>query len=640
MAMMGGGRPGGGGGSRSGRGRVGFGASGGPGRRHGGSMPSDDTPPLKITNRRMLAWFYRNLAPHWPKVTLGVAAMFGGTAAGLYVPLILKKIFDQVIELKDTGPLLGLIVQFLVFTILTQVFNAARTNVMHLLGQRFVYEVRMQCYRHLMTLSLNYFERQRSGDIMSRISNDVDAVEHMVVHGSDDIISNSLHILGAVGILFYLDWRMALVALAPLPIFISCIWVFAHVIRPLFEGIRRELGEINAKLQERLGGIRVIKAFAREEAEVEFFDESSHAYWRMNAKSIWMWSTFFPALSLITSCGLVVMIWYGARLSATGSAAVTAGTLVAFMAYLRDFYRPIGQLAQVQNVINRSLASIARLFELLDEKPTVCDKPGAIELGHIEGRVEIDRVSFSYQNGQQVLSEISTVAEPGETIAIVGRSGAGKTSLVNLIARFYDPTAGCVRVDGHDLRDVAQSSLRRNIGMVLQETFLFNSTAKENILYARPDATDAQVIDAARRAHAHDFIEKLDDGYETIVGERGVRLSGGEKQRIAIARALLADPRILILDEATSMVDTEAEQIIQAALEELMKGRTTFIIAHRLSTVRNADKICVIEGGQIVEQDRHKTLMAKGGLYANMVNRQFQITEDWDLTDDPQPGMI
>ncbi|MBN1866670.1 ABC transporter ATP-binding protein [Candidatus Sumerlaeota bacterium] len=592
-------------------------------------------PPVSITNRRMLGWFYTNLAPHWGKIALGFAAMLVSALAGLKIPLILRSIFDDGIANRNVAILLPLSIQFLVFTLLSQGFGAIRTLVMHLLGQRFVYTVRTQCYDHLLTLGLSYFHRQRSGDIMSRVSNDVGAVEDMVVHGTDDIISNLVNVVGAIGIMLWIHWKMALVALAPMPVFVISLWFLACYIRPVFNRIRKELGDINAKLQERIAGIQVIKSFAREEEEKKYFDESNHAYWRQNAKSIWIWSTYFPMISMITSAGLVVLIWYGAREAASGegflATAKTAGpgTVVAFLMYMQRFYQPIGALARVQNTINRCLASIARIFELLDEKPSVADKPDAVELGRVEGRVDIESVGFRYDTGETVLKNISVSAAPGETVAIVGRSGAGKSSLVSLIPRFYDPTEGRVLVDGKDLRDVTQASLRRNIGIVLQDTFLFNTTIRENIRYARADATDEEIEAAARRAHAHEFVLKFENGYDTVIGERGVRLSGGEKQRLSIARALLSDPRILILDEATSMVDTEAEQIIQAALTELMRGRTTFVIAHRLSTVRKADKICVIEGGEIVEQDDHDGLMARRGRYADMVSRQMQFEDEW-----------
>lgn len=599
------------------------------GQRRGRLGEGEVTPPLKITDRRMLAWFYRNLGPHWWKVLLGVAAMIGGKSADLAVPLVIKRIFDEVITPADTTSLYSLTVQLLGLTLLGQALGAMRMNVMHLLGQRFVYTLRKQCYDHIMSLGLGYFERERTGDVMSRVSNDVGAVEDMVVHGSDNIISNTFQVVGTIIILFSLNTKMALVALAPLPVFIISMVVFSFFIRPVFRKIREELGDINVKLQERISGIRVIKAFAREEAEIAYFDETSREYWKANAKSIWMWSTFFPAVSMITSAGMVVVIWYGASLATRGSAYGSAGTLVAFLAYLQQFYHPIGSLVQTANILNRALASMARIFELLDEEPDVKEREGALDPGRIQGRVDIENVSFRYATGETVLSGVTVTALPGQTVAIVGRSGAGKTSLVNLIPRFYDPYEGRVLIDGHDVRDLKLSALRRQIGMVLQDTFLFNGTVRENIMYARPEATEEEMIAAAKAAYADEFIQELPDKYDTVIGERGVKLSGGQRQRLAIARALLADPRILILDEATSLVDTEAEQIIQKALANLMQGRTTFAIAHRLSTIRNADNIVVIDDGQVVEQDHHEALMARGGVYAGMYTRQFQMEENW-----------
>ena len=598
------------------------------GRLMRGGSEDEAARALKISDRRMLGWFYRNLASYWPRLILGVLAMLGATAAGLGVPLVLKDIFDKVIVARDPAPLPGLTLRFLGLTLAGLVLGAARTNVMHLLGQRFVLKMRMECFRHLMTLGLDFFANERSGDIMSRISNDVGAVEDLVVHASDDVITNVVHVIGATFFLFALDWRMALIALAPLPLFIGMLWTLTHYIRPVFTRIRRELGDINARLQEHLSGIHVIKAFAREEAETAYFEESSRAYYRSNCKSIWMWSTFFPMLSLVTSVGLVVLIWYGARRSVTqtAAAAMTPGTIIAFLRYMQDFYHPIGALARVQNVVNRSLAAVARLFELLDTRPSVADAPGAADLPPIEGRVELRGVAFRYGTGGDVLRDISVTAAPGEVVALVGHSGAGKTTLVNLIARFYDPTEGAVLIDGRDVRTVRQASLRRQIGTVIQETFLFNTSVRENILYARPEAGEAELIEAARGAFAHDFIQKLPKGYDTVIGERGVRLSGGERQRLAIARAFLANPRILILDEATSMVDTEAEQVIQQALGALMRGRTTFIIAHRLSTVRDADKILVVDGGRLAEAGDHATLMARQGRYYAMVSHQTRLS--------------
>jgi len=595
------------------------------------SLDADkEVEPLKITDKRMLGWFYSNLArEHWPKIVVGVVAMVASAGMGLYVPIVMKNIFDKVITGHQTELLLGLSLQLLLFQAGSQVVGAVRTNVMHLLGQRLVYLLRNQCFAHLVTLGMSYFERQRTGDIMSRVSNDVGAVESMAVHGSDDVVSNAIRVFGAIGFMFWLSWKLALVALAPLPIFIICLVIFARIIRPVFRKIRDDLGDINVKLQERVSGIQVIKAFAREEEELKFFDESSREYWRSNAKTIWMWSTFFPLMGLITSVGMVVMIWYGAGLASSGSEFSSAGTVVAFLAYLQQFYGPVGTLVRVYNTLNQALASMARIFELLDEKPDVADKEDAEKLGRVAGHVTLDHVSFKYATGEVVLQDVSVTAKPGEVVAIVGRSGAGKTTLVNLVARFYDPLEGRVLVDGRDLRDVTQKSLRNNIGMVLQDTFLFNETVKENIRYSKPDATDEEIIEAAKAAYADEYIQELEKGYDTLIGERGVKLSGGQKQRLSIARAILADPRILILDEATSSVDTEAEQMIQQALNNLRQGRTTFVIAHRLSTIRNADKIVVIDEGAVVEQDKHEVLMAKNGVYADMYSRQFSIDEEF-----------
>ncbi len=600
----------------------------GMGRGFGHGDSARDAHRLKITDRRMLRWFFVKLGPHWYKIAAGLALMILSTAASLSSPLIIRSIADDVIVARNADPLPRLCLLLALVMIGSQLFSALRTLVMHFLGQRFVHEVRMDCYRHMMGLGLDYFERQSSGDIMSRISNDVGAVEDMVVHGTDSIVTNVFHIIGAVGVLFVMNWHMGLIALAPLPLFLLGMWTFTKFIRPIFHKIRTELGTINSKLQERISGIRVVKSFACEEPEIATFEMSSRAYWKANNKSTLMFSTVFPLLHLITSVGLIYLVY---RCGVEGvKGAMTVGTFYLFHRYMQRFYRPIGSLARVQNMFNRALASMARIFELFDETSSVPDSEDALELNRVQGKVELKNVSFKYETGDTVLKNVSVTARPGQTVAIVGRSGAGKTSLVNLIPRFYDPYKGGVYIDGHDLKTVSQKSLRKNIAMVLQETFLFNTTIKENILYAKPDASDMNVEQAARSAHAHEFVEKLPDKYDTVIGERGVKLSGGEKQRISIARAFLADPRVLILDEATSMIDTEAEQAIQTALDTLMEGRTVFIIAHRLSTVRKADRIVVIDAGEVVEHADHDELMKRNGLYREMVTRQLRVDAEWD----------
>jgi len=601
---------------------------GGRGGHHREADPyQEEVEPLSITDRRMVAWFARDLGPHWIKLVAALLSMLAAAAAQLYYPQLLKQIYDGVIIAGDITDLPRLGWTLLGTFAVMGIFQGIRMNVMHQLGQRFVLDVRLDTYRHLLRQSLDFFEARRTGDIMSRVSNDVNAVEDMVVHGTDTLISDTLMVIATIAIILTMNWRLALVGLAPLPVFLVAIILFGRIIRPLYERIREELGDINSRLQESLEGVRVVKAFNREQHAFDRFATDSTEYYRANIRGIWLWTTFFPFMGFLTSVGLILVIWRGAAMSTVGAA--TGGDVIAFIAYMQQFYQPVGSLVRVHNVFNRALASLARIFQVLDEQPSVVEKPDAIALPRVEGRVELDGVTFRYATGEIVLQGVSVVAEPGETVAIVGRSGAGKTSLVNLVPRFYDPLAGRVLVDGLDIRDVTLDSLRAQIGIVLQDTFLFNDTVKTNIRYGRLDATDEEIEDAARRAYADEFIQTLPDKYDTVIGERGVKLSGGQKQRLAIARALLADPRILILDEATSLVDTEAEQLIQRALDDLRHNRTTFVIAHRLSTVRDADKIVVIEGGQVVEEASHDQLMERNGVYAEMYNRQFRLEDVW-----------
>jgi len=590
----------------------------------------DTTERLRISDRRMLGWFVQQLRPHWLKVLVGATAMVLGSLAGLAPPYITGRlIVDGVIRDQQYQLLpqyIGLLIgAFFAATLL----GAVRMNVMHILGQRFVYDLRVKLYEHLQRLSLSYFESNETGDIMSRVSNDVNTVEDMVVHGTDEVVSNILTVVGTIIILMYMNWRLALTGLWPLPIFVVSLIIFARYIRPLYRKIRDDLGDINAELQENIAGISVVKAFGREEHELERFRNWSREYYQANVRAIWLWTTFFPFIGFLTSMSSVGVLWYGAGPSIAGNSVASAGDIVMFLGYLMRFYGPVGGLIRIYDMFNRALAALARIFQIFDEVPEIEDAPDAVTLEQVTGEVLLDTVSFKYKTGEVVLKDITVHAELGETVALVGRSGAGKTSVINLIPSFYDPLEGRVLVDGHDVRQVTQQSLRQHIALVLQETFLFSGTAKENIAYGRLDATEEEILAAAKAANAHQFIMELPDEYETQIGERGVKLSGGQKQRIAIARAILADPSILILDEATSLVDTEAEQEIQQALEGLMQGRTVFVIAHRLSTVRNADKIVVIEGGEIAEEADHETLMEQNGLYAEMYQRQFSLEDIW-----------
>lgn len=618
-----------------GRGR---GGGGGPHSAHHGKSGDENAPKLKLTDKRMMEWFGRTVGSRWPILAVAVFAMIVSAAGDMLQPMLIRYLIDQGFAKHWLAAIGWAMLIMLGLFFVTQFFSFVRMNLMHVLGQKLLYETRVSTYRHLQKLSLSYFHRNKTGDIMSRLSNDVNSVEDMVVHGTDEIVSDGLRVIFSVGFMFYLNWRLALLALIMLPVFLTSMIVFSRFVRPIYRKIRDELGEVNAQLEERIAGILVIKAFAREKYEFDNFDKASHEYYAANVRAIRLWAVFFPALTFITSVGMLLVMWRGGVMMSSGEKAVTTGTIMAFVGYLQGFYWRFGGLIRTYDLYNRALAALARIFQITDEKPEIEDKPDAEELGQVQGRVELRHITFKYQTGDIVLKDVSVVAEPGETIALVGRSGAGKTSLVNLIPRFYDPAEGQVLVDGHDVRDVTQESLRRQTAIVLQETFLFNGSVNDNVRYGRLDATDEEVLAACISAHADEFIQDLPDKYETEIGERGVKLSGGQRQRLAIARALLANPRILILDEATSLVDTEAEQIIQKALDNLMQNRTTFVIAHRLSTVRKASKIVVIDDGKVVEEADHETLMARQGLYAEMYERQFRIAEDWGL--DPSAGLM
>jgi ABC-type multidrug transport system fused ATPase/permease subunit len=399
--------------------------------------------------------------------------------------------------------------------------------------------------------------------------------------------------------------------------------LFNTRVRPIYRQVRDRLGDINAELQDNISGIRVIQAFGQERHELDRFTQRSTQYYEERVRGIRYWSTFFPAMGFVASLGMVIVLGFGVYRIFSG--ALSLGGLVAFISYVASFYEPINRLVQVDNTVQQAIAAGERVFELLDTVPEIEDAPDAIKLPVIQGAVAFEGVSFRYGTGEEVLRDVSFQMQPGQVVALVGPSGAGKTSIANLIPRFYDPVRGRITVDGYDIKKVKLASLRKQIAVVLQETFLFNGTVRENITYGKPDASEEEMIAAAKAAYAHEFIMNLPQGYDTEIGERGVKLSGGQKQRLALARAILTDPRILILDEATSSVDAEAEYLIQRALEKVLEGRTALIIAHRLSTIRHADRIIALEDGRIVEVGDHHELLARGGLYSQMYRRQYDL---------------
>jgi len=563
------------------------------------------------------------LSPYWKTIIISALLLIGRAGLELVPPLFQKEIIDEIIGNRNLA-YLGIVISALVGVYaLNQLVQIGDNYVRHALGERFIFDLRVRLYAYLQKMSLSFFERTSTGELMSRVTNDLNALENFVTHGSALTAVDFMRLVGGVIILFVLDYRLAALVMIPVPILALAFRYYNTRIRPVYRRVRARLGDINAKLQDNLSGIRVIQAFAREDLEYERFSKESERYYRARVEGIRYWSIFFPAIRFFGAMGAVIVLGVGSIMVVGGQ--LTLGTLVAFLAYIATIYDPINRLTEVDNIFQEAIAAGERIFELLDETTDVKDAPDALELPSLRGEVAFDDVHFRYGSGDQVLHAISFNMAPGEVVALVGPSGAGKTSIANLICRFYDPSSGTVAVDGCDLRKIKLASLRRQVAVVLQDSFLFNNTVAENLLYGKPDAANDELLAAARAANAHDFIMQLPDGYNTEIGERGVKLSGGQKQRLALARAILADPRILILDEATSSVDAEAEFLIQQALERVLRGRTALVIAHRLSTIRNADKIIVLDRGRIAEVGNHQELMQRGGLYNQLYQRQMHM---------------
>jgi ABC-type multidrug transport system fused ATPase/permease subunit len=566
------------------------------------------------------------LGPYWKALTVTSVLILIGTGLSLIPPLLQGAVVDEVVgaqDLQRVAMLIGALILVYVGITLTEIGDQ---YIRHTVGERFLFDLRIKLYDHLQRLSLAFYDRTSTGELMSRVSNDVNALEQFITHGVILTVVDGLRLLGASVILLVLDWRLALVALLPVPLIAIALRRFNRNVRPIYRQVRDRLGDINSRLQDELAGMRVIQAFGQEAAEAARFTGVSRAYYSERVKAIRNWSTFFPAMSFIAAVGGALVLGFGAVLVVNEQ--ISVGTLVAFMAYVVSFYDPIRRLTEVDNTFQQASAAADRIFELFDERSEVQEAADAIALPRAAGAVRFEDVHFRYGTGDEVLRDVTFNLAPGEVAALVGPSGAGKTSIASLLCRFYDPISGSIAIDGHILRDVTLHSIRQQVAVVLQDTFLFNATVRENLTFARPDATEDEILAATQAAFAHDFIMAMPQGYDTQIGERGVKLSGGQRQRLALARAILADPRILILDEATSSVDAEAEYLIQQALESVMQGRTALVIAHRLSTIRNADIIIALEDGRIREVGNHHELIAAGGLYSQLYQRQLELALD------------
>ena len=493
------------------------------------------------------------------------------------------------------------------------------------LGQRLIYDMRNQLYDHIQQFPLSYFENNKTGEIMSRLMNDVNSLEQAIVGPVVTFITDMFKFGWILYFCIKLDWQLTGVALFVCPFISLCTYNFGKRIRKVFRSLRDKTAELNALIQDNISGIKVIAGFAKEAEEMERFRNKNYDNYNLYVRILKLVSTLRPIVDLLTETGAVIVICFGGYKVLQGQ--LSAGTFVIFFPYLQMMYSPITGLTRFYNQVQRAIASTERIFEILDTPSELKDAPNAIDLPPVRGIVEFRHVHFRYNQDMDVLTDINISACTGQMIALVGPSGSGKTTLTKLIPRFYDPTKGEILIDGYNIKDVKLHSLRRQMAMVLQEPFLFNDTVKANIAYARFDALNNEIEEAACAANAHDFIMELPHRYDSVIGERGVKLSGGQKQRIAIARAILANPRILILDEATSSVDTETEQLIQNAIYRLVKHRTTFVIAHRLSTILHADLIVVMDHGRIAETGLHHELLANGGLYKKLFEMQFMIQE-------------
>lgn len=569
---------------------------------------------------------------YWLALAAGVAAMGAGLVAALIVPYIIRVVIDRAIVGGDVR-LLGWAASAVIgVSLIRGVFAFGERYAMEYLAQKVIYDLRNALYSHLQRLSFSFYDHAQTGQLMSRVTGDVETLRRFLGFGLMNLVSNGLTMLAVLAVLVSLHWRLTVLSLATLPFTVLAIARFSREIRPAYTAIQQQLAVITSRLQENLSGVRVVRAFAREEDEEARFHRENTAYLERTVAAARLWAFFFPLMNFITGAGTALVIWYGGREVILGR--LSLGSLVAFNSFLLMLIMPLRMIGWIVNLSQRAQAAGQRIFEILDTEPDVRDLPGARPLPRVRGEVVFENVSFTYEpRGAEgddffTVHDINLRVRPGETVAVLGATGSGKSTLVNLIPRFYDPTAGRVLIDGVDIREVTLESLRRQIGVVLQDTFLFSASIRENIAYGRPGATLEEIQEAARAAGIHDFITGLPQGYDTLVGERGVGLSGGERQRVAIARALLMDPRILILDDSTSSVDTETEHAIQAALRRLMVGRTTFVIAQRLATLKSADRIVVLEEGRIVDEGDHAALLSRSRIYREIYGLQFRPQED------------
>jgi len=567
--------------------------------------------------------------PHWFKGVVAVVFLAASSFGDALLPQVVRYAATAAESMARSGvvdlhAMLFYALGYVGLSVVLGALSGVQDYFMSEVGQRLVQALRNKLYLHLQRLSLSFYEGQKTGELISRVMGDVDAVETSVLGPVQSLASDATRLGGVLFFCLAMNWRLTLLLITVAPPMGIGVYYVGRSIRRGFTLVREKAAEVTSALHDGIAGVRVVRGFAQEPREAERFAAATEESVRANLGIARIFAVWGPAFRIITAVGMALVVGYGGLQLARGGGHMDAGVLLAFVMYTTRLYQPMVSLGRTYNMIQRALAAADRVFELLDREEEIVDAPDAVDLEAARGEVEFRDVTFEYVPGLPVLGNVSLRAQPGQLIALVGPSGAGKSTLANLIPRFYDATEGAVLVDEHDVRLLRQRLLRRHIGIVSQETFLFSGSVRSNIAYGRPQATEEEIVAAAQAANAHDFILELPKGYDTEIGERGVKLSGGQKQRISIARAILTDPAILILDEATSSVDTEIEILIQKAMDRLIQHRTTFVIAHRLSTVQNADQILVLEQGRIVERGTHAELLAQGGLYCKLYETQFR----------------
>ena len=582
----------------------------------------------KIPQGENMYWrMLRYLRPYWRQVVIAYVSMALATLVNLFIPQIIADAIDEGVATRNARVLFWAGGLILGIAVLRGIVSFGQRYYGEWLSHRVAYDLRNHFYSSVQNLPFAFHDQAKTGDLMSRATSDITETERFAGIGMMDLVAVLAMMIGIVAAMFLEHVQLTFITLVPMIILVVSAIHFGNLMRPMFKQIQAQMGVLSAVMQESMTGIGVVKAFAREPFEFAKFDRENDKWFDQRYASIKLWAIYWPLFSLILAVAIFLLLWFGGPRVVAGE--ITVGSLFALISYVLMLNGPVLRVGFLVNMATSAGASASRVFEIIDTPNEIEEAPDAVPLLNAQGAVQFDQISFAYQEGRSILQEVSFAAQPGEVIALIGPTGSGKSTIINLIPRFYDASSGAVLVDGQDVRRLQVKSLRSHISTVLQDPFLFNATIAENIAYGQPEAPMEAIVAAAKAAHAHDFIESFPKGYETIVGERGVTLSGGQKQRIAIARALLCDPRILILDDSTSSVDTETEHLIQQALAVLMQGRTTFVIAQRLLTLKSADQILVLDHGRIVQRGRHAELLAQGGLYRQIYDLQLRDQEEF-----------